>query len=369
MKILHTEWSNGWGGQEIRIITEMIAMREAGYELFLACREDAKIKEKAIEKGFKVFIFPFRGNTDIGTLFGLMRLIRKEKIDIVNTHSGKDTWVGGIAAKLTGAKFIRTRHLSNPINSSYFNFINQLADFIMTTGESIREEMIKKNRISPEKIVSVPTGIDSNRFNPEMVDRDAARKRYGLEEDEVAIGIIAVLREFKNHEVFLAVAKEVTVLFPRTKFFIAGDGPRRMLIERLIEEYGLQDNIYMLGHIDDPEILLGALDVFILTSHSKEGVPQSVNQALMMNKCVIATDVGSTRDLYHDHNFYLVPPNDVQIIVDIVRELIEDREKMEQCKARAREYAVMYFSLKGMQQKIGDIYNRLVENRNKKEIW
>ena len=108
IRVLHTEWSNGWGGQEIRIINEMLAVREQGVEVFLACREHAVIHQKAEAQGIPVFCLPFKGNTDLITLFTLRKIICQHHIDIVNTHSGKDTWVGGFAAKLAGAKFIRT---------------------------------------------------------------------------------------------------------------------------------------------------------------------------------------------------------------------------------------------------------------------
>ena len=125
IRVLHTEWSDGWGGQEIRIIDEMLAIREQGVEVFLACRDHGIIKQKALEHSIPIFTLPFRGNFDITTIFGLIRIIKNHSIDIVNTHSGKDTWVGGFAAKLSSVKFIRTRHLSNPINPRRINFINE----------------------------------------------------------------------------------------------------------------------------------------------------------------------------------------------------------------------------------------------------
>ena len=164
--VLHTEWSDGWGGQEIRIIEEMKAMREIyGIKSILACRKGSQIATRALLEDFEVYYLPFKGNTDIKTLFALRKIIKERDIAIVNTHSGKDTWVGGLSAKLSGIAFIRTRHLSNPINPSRLNFINSLADYIMTTGESVKEDMIKNNRISRDKIASVPTGIDAKRFN------------------------------------------------------------------------------------------------------------------------------------------------------------------------------------------------------------
>ena len=84
IRVLHTEWSNGWGGQEIRIINEMIAVHEEGVDVFLACRDDAVIKKKALENNIKVFTLPFIGNVDFKTLFGLKKIIKTYSIDIVN---------------------------------------------------------------------------------------------------------------------------------------------------------------------------------------------------------------------------------------------------------------------------------------------
>ncbi|QKJ23780.1 glycosyltransferase [Poseidonibacter lekithochrous] len=361
MKVLHTEWSDGWGGQEIRIINEMIAVREKGIEVFLACRDNAKIKEKALENNIKVFILPFRGNVDFKTMFALMKIVKENTIDIINTHSGKDTWVGGIAAKLSGAKFIRTRHLSNKIRSGRLNFINELADYIFTTGESVKDDMIKYNRINPSKIKSIPTGIDSDLFNINNFDILNNRKKYGLSDNEIAIGIIAVLREFKRHETFIEMAKIVKSKHENVKFFIAGDGPRRFIIEDLIKKYKLEDNVILLGHINNPEELLSVLDIFVLTSDSKEGVPQSVNQALMMNTAVIATNVGSTKDLKNNDNFFLVEPNDISAIANHVNTLIQDKETLSNYKINSRDYVVNKYSKISMRDEIIEIYKKILE--------
>ena len=217
IRVLHTEWSDGWGGQEIRIINEMLAIRDTGVEVFLACREDALIKSKAIENNINVFVMPFRGNIDLVTLFSLKKIIKENSIDIVNTHSGKDTWVGGLAAKFANAKFVRTRHLSNQIRASRSNFINELADYVMTTGESVRNNMIKFNRINPSKILSVPTGIDTGIFDPEKYIRKKCRKKFNLGDDHIVIGILAVLRRFKRHDMFLKMAQYIVNNNPNKK--------------------------------------------------------------------------------------------------------------------------------------------------------
>ena len=83
IRVLHTEWSDGWGGQEIRIINEMKALREQGIGVFLACRKSSIIYQKAIENKISVFILPFRGNVDIFTLISLIKIIKKNSILLI----------------------------------------------------------------------------------------------------------------------------------------------------------------------------------------------------------------------------------------------------------------------------------------------
>ena len=357
IKVLHTEWSDGWGGQEIRIINEMIAVREQGIEVFLACRDHAIIKQKALENNIKVFILPFRGNADFKTLFSLRKIIKEHSIDIINTHSGKDTWVGGLAAKLAGSKFIRTRHLSNRIRSSRTNFINELADYIFTTGESVRANMIRFNRIKPEKIQSIPTGIDADLFDPDKYNKQVCRKLCNIKNNEIAIGMVAVLRQFKRHDLFLQMAKALIERYPEKNltFLIAGDGPQKENIIAWIDELDLAVNVKLLGHVNQVPELLSALDIFVLSSDSKEGVPQSVMQALLMNKTVVSTDSGSTKDLFHQNNFQIVEVSSVNALVNGVIYYLEQGKTKD-----TREFIVSNFSKTVMTKKIMNIYQELV---------
>lgn len=290
-----------------------------------------------------------------------MRIIKEQKINIVNTHSGKDSWVGGFAAKLKGVKFIRTRHLSNPINKSPLNFINKMADYVVTTGESVREAMIHDNRVNPCKIQSIPTGIDDQRFDPAKLDRETERKYFGIEDDELAIGIVAILRGFKRHDLFIQMAKSLIEKNDRKlKFIIAGNGPREERIKNLILDAGMQDHIHMIGYQKAPEHILSALDIFVLSSDSCEGVPQSVMQALLMQKPVVATDSGSTGDLHNDDNFVLTKAGDLSEMTESVQHLIDDAEMRNYYAARARSFVVENFAKPIMTDKLMVIYEQLL---------
>lgn len=361
IKVLHTEWSiNPGGGQEIRTINEMIAVRDRGIELYLACREGAGIQKMAEKNNFKVFTLPFKGQFDIKTILGLRKIIKEYNIDIVNTHSGKDTWCGGLAAKLAGAKFIRTRHLGLKIGTSRLNFINELADFIFTTGETVRSNMINENRIKPEKIQSIPTGQDPEVFDPSKYDRDECRNKFNIEKDEIAIGYIAVLRGAKRHDNFLKTAKRLIRNYPDKKFtfIIAGGGGGKERIENLITEMSLSSHVNMLGHVDNVPEVLTALDIVVSTSEY-EGVPQSIMQALFMNKLVVTTNAGSTPDLYNGNNFLMSDP-DVDKVYENLAKAVENIDK-ENFLDNSRNFMIEEFSIKVLTDKIVDIYNKLLK--------
>lgn len=360
IKILHTEWADGWGGQELRILNEMLGVRERGMEIAIACTPHSKISEYAKQQGIEVFHLPFRGNLDVKTLWGLVKIIRDHQFDIVNTHSGKDTWVGGFAAKLCGKKFIRTRHLGYRIKTSRLNFINELADYIMTTGEHIRQSMIQYNRINPSKIASIPTGIDEHVFDPKRFTKSAARKALGLKARSPVIGTVANLRQAKRLDLFLEAAAQILQTHPTVQFVIGGRGPVEAKLKAQAKALGIEQQITWPGFTDDPASYMAAFDIYMLTSDD-EGVPQAVMQSLMMQLPTIATSAGSTRDLLHDDNFRLIDCGDVEAMVHHARALLDDKTLRAHYATRSRDWIITHFSKSVMIDRVVAIYQSVME--------
>lgn len=337
IKVLHTEWSSGWGGQEIRIISEMEMMRNLGCELALACREDSMILPKAQEKGFKTYVLPFARKSDFKTMWEIAKILRNEKYDIINTH----------------------------IHPSRWNFISNLADFIMTTGESVRETMIRDNRINPAKIMSIPTGIDMEIFDKAKYNKDAMKEKYKIPKDKIIIGNLGVLRYFKRQDIFIHIAREIHKKYPNTCFVIAGDGDGKEGLKNLVVGGGeiedASEYIKLLGHVANPAEFLSTLDVFMLTSDSHEGVPQSLMQALAMELVSIASDIGSIRDLHNGSNFVLTNnPNKEEFLEALEGILRGDFERDLKVKP-SREFIIDNFSKEVMGERIAEVYWKVLE--------
>jgi glycosyltransferase involved in cell wall biosynthesis len=222
--------------------------------------------------------------------------------------------------------------------------------------------MINNNRIKPEKIQSIPTGIDTDIYDSNNFNRQTCRDSFQFQDNQIVIGIIAVLRLFKRHDRFLNMVSNVVDNNPEKNihFVLAGDGPQRENLSNLIDNLGLQSHVSMLGHVSNMPELLQALDVFVLTSDSGEGVPQSVMQALLMQTAVVSTDAGSTKDLYHDDNFILIDKDSQEELNEACNQLVNNQDLRNQYASNSRSYVLDNFSKIIMTEKIMKVYSSLM---------
>ena len=154
----------GWGGQEIRIVNESAGMARRGHRIIVAAPVNSNIFRRAQDAGLQVLPSEFRKKNPF-SVFSAVSMIDGIKPDIINTHSSSDSWVSSMAAKLsrTRPKIIRTRHLSTPISRSFPSRViyDLLPDAVMTTGEEIRQQMIRFNGFRRFQDICDP---DRNRY-------------------------------------------------------------------------------------------------------------------------------------------------------------------------------------------------------------
>ena len=327
-----------------------------------ACLSTGKLHSgKSREQGIPVEELTIRNGWDPIAILGLRRIIKREHINIVNTHSGKDTWVGGLAAKLSGATFVRTRHLSIPISNSPLNFIHRLADGTITTGVSIREAMITNNGISRERIISIATGVNAQRFNPDRVSKSSKlQAELGLKPGAPVVTMVAVLRGMKRHDVLLNAARIVRSEAPDAQFLIVGDGPGRDGLKQLACELGLDNRAIFCGHRSDVPQILALSDIAVLTSDRFEGVPQSLSQAMAMALPVVASPIGSIPELVRNGATGLfAEPGNPESFANAIIQLLRDRDMRQKLGAAARRHILEHYTDDIMARTTVDFYARI----------
>lgn len=350
-RILHTEWSDGWGGQERRIISEMAGMAERGHHMILATRPQCKIAKKAEQIGVPVLLLPMRGSFDLGSILTLAKYLRSESIQVVNTHSGIDSWIGGLAAKLARTPvLIRTRHLNLPLRRNLLNFIHYLPDQLVSCGEAMRTHLIKGCGFPVHQITNIPTGIDFASFQP-SVARGKKRQDLGVHEDVLLICMVGIIRSVKRYEIALKAFSLFRERISRSHLLIVGDGPMRFEMERLAEALHISKSVTFTGYREDVPDILAASDVFLLTSKS-EGVPQAVTQALAMGLPVVATSVGGVPELICDtETGLLVLAEDAGAVNEALLHIAMNPSEAKRMGAAGQIHVQSQFSLTAMLDK------------------
>lgn len=371
LKIAHTEASLGWGGQEIRIFEEMKAMRLRGHTMLLIAQDNSEIYKRALNVGFECYAFTSKRWLYPFSIIKLSYYFKCKHIDVVHTHSSRDGYIAGIAAKLAGIRcLVRARHIEvdypNKLVSRWA--FGVLPDHVMTTSHKISQRLIEELSLEEDCVTCVPTGIDLEKYAPiASRDRNALKAKLlngKASEDIILIGIVAVLRSWKGHEYFLKAAKIIIEKYklPNVHFLIVGDGSIRDWVLNWIENLGIKDSVTMLGHREEIPDILRILDVLVLSSWAHEGIPQIILQAHASGKAVIGTNVGGIPEVVqHDETGLLVEPRNEEQLAEAMRKLITDDVRRKNLGEQSLAKAKKHYSLDLLCEKTEQIYRQLLD--------
>jgi len=349
MRILHTESSIGWGGQELRILTEMEGMRRRGHTVHLVTADIADILPAARARGLTADALPIAYKKPRG-LRELRKWLRNNVhgFDVVNTHSSTDAWLVAMAGATIPRMppVVRTRHVSTPVNNSWTTrwLYQRATRHIVVTGEALKAQLVRNNGFDPAKITSVRTGIDLARFRP--LDRAAARARCGVDA-RPAVAIVATLRDWKGHDDLLDAWAALQV--KGWQLLVIGDGPRRAHLERRVAEMGLSTDVRFTGNQDDVPAWYACAEIAVLPSFGDEGVPQSLMQAAACGLPAISTPIGAIAEAVRDGKTgLLVPPRDVKALTSALSYLMTHDELRRHMGRAALERAQVEFGIDRM---------------------
>ena len=361
MRVLHSESSRGWGGQENRTLQECLQLRARGVELMLVCPPDSGLSRRAHEQGFAVAEVAMPRSLDPLVVFRIAAVMRRFRPDVVNTHSGRDTILAGLAARLVRPRplVVRTRHLILPITSRAT--YSWLPDHVVTVSVAVRENLITAG-VPPQRITAITTGVDCRRFDPAIV-APGLRKELNLADDAFVVGMVAILRMKKGHQDLLDAAVDVVKAIPQAIFVIAGDGPQRENTERGIAERGLQAHVRLLGLRRDIPEVLRSLDLFVLPTH-EEAFGTSYLEAQAMGLPVIATRVGGVPEAVHEGvTGLLVPAKDPQALAAAIIELGRDPLRRHAMSAAGRPWVQAEHTTERMAERMIALYEALLRER------
>ena len=366
MKIVHTEASCGWGGQEIRTLEEARGLAQRGHQVSLLCPQESQIFREAKRFGVSATALPI-GRKNLSGMLTLRKWLRQNLLEVINTHSSTDSWLAALACSTMhpAPAIVRTRHISAPVPNNFATrwLYSKATSHIVTTGEALRQQLIKNNRFPADMLTSVPTGIDPEHFKPG--DKQAARlalQTRGIPINHPLLLIVATLRSWKGHVFLLEAIAGLTDVH----LIIVGDGPNRVNIENRLQSLQLADRVSLVGQEQDVRPWLQAADIFVLPSYANEGVPQAILQAMMSGLPVVSTKVGAIAEAVIDGTTgFLVTPSEVQALHAALKYLLNNPERAKDMGQAGRELALNNFSYQGMLDKMETLFRSIISPAEK----
>ncbi len=317
LRILHSEAATTFGGQEHRILKEMIAMRDRGHHMEAVCQPGSMLAGRLRAAGFTVHPHPMDGVANyVRALLGLRRMLARGRFDVLNTHSRRDTVIAAAAGRLARVPLIvRTRHLARPVGSRWT--YTGLPHKVVAVSEHVAG-LLRARGVRSGDVRTVPDGIDP-------VSRPAhstLRAELGIAPHALVVGCVAHLRPQKGQA--LLVAAMARLPHVDAHLVLAGAGSQQAALRARACALGCGGRVHFLGHRADISNVLAGCDIFALPTAS-EALGTAFIEASAHGLPVVGTRVGGVPEVVaHGQTGLLVPPGDVAALAAALGRLAAD---------------------------------------------
>ncbi len=309
---------------------------------------------------------------DIASVCEIRRFCRKQKIDILHTHSSKPGVVGRLGGYFAGIPTVHTIH-----GFSFHDFMPKWKKYLFVFIERWMSRFTTflllyshGNKLTAERlgisaknaILTFYYGVD---YSPFVVkkNRSQCRQSLSISPTDYVIGFTGRFSEQKGLHVLVEAFANIHKDFPGTKLLLVGDGHLRKQLEAQAENLGVRNSMVITGFRSDIPTMLAVMDLFVMTS-LWEGLSRSLAEAMYAKLPVVATDVGGTSDAIRNNDTgWLIPPNDVSATESSIRYAIEHPDIARQYGESGYRWARATFDLSTMHKKIADLYLSLVARK------
>jgi len=317
---------------------------------------------------------PVRPLRDLRGLVMLVRHLRRERYDLVHTHTTKAGMIGRLACKLAGVGAVvhtvhgfafheRSRRPVVFLIASLERVAATWCDRLVTVSRFHREWALRLRIADERKIVAIPNSIEPI---PEVTAdrRREVRDGLGVRDDEFLVLGLGRLAEQKGFRDLVAAAPAIRERAARAvKFRIAGDGPSRAALQQATVELGVGDAFGFVGFSADVAGLLGAADLVVQPS-LWEGYSISLLEAMSAGKAIVTTSIASNVEIVGESGCaILVPASDPTALAAVVVALINDDKERLRLADSARDVFREEHRGSRMQDEYVRLYERLLAAR------
>lgn len=366
------------------LLPQLKFLKSQGYEVHAVCAPGKWIKSVE-QEGIKIETIRFKRKffSPVSDLIAFVKLFfyfKKEKFDIVHTHTLKPVFYGQISAKLAGVPIIiNTIHgfdfgeETSLSKKRLFICLERIAakcsDIIFSVSKSVIKTGIDEKICRPDLLKYLGRDIDTDRFDPKRFSTESIlniKKELGIDSDKKIIGIVARLVEEKGYLELFEALEKVLLVFPNTLLLIVGpeEPEKRDAINHdTIKKYSVEKNVMFLGEKEEVEKIYCLMDIFVLPTH-REGIGASILEASSMERPVIATNTGGCPEAVEDGKTgILIHMRSPEEITEAIIRLFKNPSAARQMGITGREKIIKEFNEEIIFGRLKKEYQRLINEK------
>ena len=372
MKILQICSAREIGGGERHLIDLTRSLTERGHAVYAALTPYSPLLNKlSFLPQNRILKLRMRNSVDILSAVEIARFVKKEGIEIIHAHLGRDYSLAAFAsARADDTPYVLTRHVLLPLKKIH-RLLLRRASGVIGVSKAVKDALQKQNIFDRDKITTIYNGIDIERFAKKPTNNDDNLSLLRRHKTKLVVGMIGCLSPIKGQEDFIRAAAIVASRNPDVEFVIVGGdksraGKNRAAIEDLISRLNLSERLRLAGWVDDVRELLHTFDVFVSPSRL-ESFGLAIVEAMAAGVPVVATMTEGAREIIEDGlTGRLVPVGDAESLAETINEMLRDEAKRRRIGANGQISAGARFSLEQMVGATERLYSNILFNKETK---
>lgn len=356
------------GGTDMQMLELSRGLHEIGLHVSLAVASERRWESKARETGCALQTFSRRSLLKLAMITAVRSIIRRERIEIIHAHHGRDYWPAVIAAKLAGngCRVVVTRHLMTRPRRVSRALLLRFSHLIAVSA-AVAAVQRTELRGPQERVHLAHGNVDTDRFTPGRCDAaNEFRKQQGWSEETVAFGVVGAfdLPRGKGQAEFIEAAAVLARRFPQARFAIIGSGTMEPLLRQSIRVRGLEKIVAMVPFTDDIVPVMRGLDVLVHPAVGTEALGVVLWEAMACGKPVIASRLhGIPEAFIEGEHGRLVPPGEVSALADAMEELLANPALRLRWGEAGRTHVCRNFSRCAHAKRVAAIYRKILADR------
>ncbi len=357
------------GGEDyVLILARRLRMR--GHRVWVSALPGHLLLAKCEDAGIPTIPIDYRGMSRVFAMAAELRgHLRRLSIDVIHSNANYDRTCAGFAAAAGRTRHVAGVHSTHSIQHNITHWWRNRwgTDHFITDAEAGRKVLIAEDGIAPERITTVPIGIENETPEANARAREAIRREWNIPESTVVVGNVARLVPFKGHALLLESIARLLPESPDVLFPIVGDGELLETLRARARTLSIEHAVRFLGFRDNLEEIYPGFDLYCHSSLelAAEMFPIAILRALGTGLPVVCTEVGGIAAMVRDgRSGFLVPPEDPDALSRALLRVVRDAALRRAMGGESLALFREQYHASVMAERVEDVYRRLLPHGN-----